>query len=60
MIAILMAMLLSLVMPAQAATIYTFDVTATDSFDTTALSFSFDAAPPGRIHVHQGNRCIQQ
>jgi hypothetical protein len=45
MIAILMAMLLSLVVPAQAATIYTFDVTGTDTFDTTALSFSFDAAP---------------
>jgi hypothetical protein len=43
MIAVLMAMLLSLVVPAQAAAIYTFDVTGTDSFDTTALSFSFDA-----------------
>jgi len=43
MIAILMAMLLSLVVPAQAAPIYTFDVTGTDTFDTTALSFSFDA-----------------
>lgn len=49
MIAILMAILLSLVVPAQASTIYTFDVTGTDTFDTTALSFSFDAAPPSEF-----------
>jgi hypothetical protein len=47
--AILMAILLSLVVPAQAATLYTFDVTGTDAFDTTALSFSFDAGPPSEF-----------